>query len=379
MMEIGFVKDAVYPWEVGGAQKRNWEIARRLSDNHEVHLFGMQYWDGPETIEKEGVTLHGVCKPKELYVDGRRSISQALHFTRKVVVELLQHDIDVIDCQKSSLFPFFASKVHTGIKESALVGMWTEIWDDYWYEYLGRKGIFGKVVERTALRLPDINIAISESVEQQMRSVSSIDNISVVHNGVDYQGIQDVEPSESHWDVIYIGRLSEHKNVDVLINAVIEAANHVDRDFDCAIVGDGPEREYLERYNRSQGGDENIEFLGFLNESELMGNLKSSSVFVHPSSREGFPNAILEANACGVPTITIDEPRNGGKAIVKNDETGYVTELSHEAIADRILNIVTDSTLRDRLSSASKQYGAAHDWDVIVDETEQIYTNASSL
>jgi hypothetical protein len=51
-MRICFVYDAVHPWEKGGAQKRVWELARRLANDHKVHFYGMHYWDGSETIEK---------------------------------------------------------------------------------------------------------------------------------------------------------------------------------------------------------------------------------------------------------------------------------------------------------------------------------------
>jgi len=378
VMRVAFVKDAVYPWEIGGAQKRNWEIARRLADRHDVHLFGMHYWDGPRKIERDGVTLHGVCEPRDLYTDGRRSIPQALYFTRHVLTSLLKHDFDVIDCQKSSLFPFFPTKVHAIARNSALVGMWTEIWGDYWYEYLGKKGLAGKTIERVAVRLPDVNIAISEFIADQMREVGRIDGISVVHNGVDYERIRGIEAADTSWDVIYAGRLSEHKNVDVLVDAVAAASDALDKDIDCGIIGNGPERERLERFSRETGAENCVEFLGFLEEEDdVIANMKSASVFVLPSEREGFPNTILEANACGVPVITVDAFNNGGRAIVEDGETGYVTDLRSNAIADRIVEIVSDQVLRARLGDAAREYGAAHDWDVIVDQTEEVYLNAA--
>lgn len=57
-MKLALIYDAVFPWEKGGAQKRVWELARRLADDHDVHLYGMHYWDGPVVIEREGVSIH---------------------------------------------------------------------------------------------------------------------------------------------------------------------------------------------------------------------------------------------------------------------------------------------------------------------------------
>ena len=61
-MKIAFVYDAVYPWIKGGAEKRIYEIGKRLADKHEVHWYGIRWWDGKETIEHDGIILHGVCE-----------------------------------------------------------------------------------------------------------------------------------------------------------------------------------------------------------------------------------------------------------------------------------------------------------------------------
>jgi hypothetical protein len=55
-----------------------WELAHRLANDHEVHWYTLHYWDGPEIITREGVTLYGVDEPPELYVDSRRSLTGAL-------------------------------------------------------------------------------------------------------------------------------------------------------------------------------------------------------------------------------------------------------------------------------------------------------------
>ena len=55
--------DAIYPYNMGGADKRLWELARKLAEHgeHEVHIYGMKWWHGPNTIVTDNVHLHGVC------------------------------------------------------------------------------------------------------------------------------------------------------------------------------------------------------------------------------------------------------------------------------------------------------------------------------
>ena len=64
-MKIAFIYDCLYPWVKGGGEKRIYELG------HEIHLFGVKWWNGPDIIEREGVIIHGVCEKMELYVNGR--------------------------------------------------------------------------------------------------------------------------------------------------------------------------------------------------------------------------------------------------------------------------------------------------------------------
>lgn len=79
-MKIAYIYDAVYPWIKGGAEKRIYEISKLVERGYEVHLrkafliklfpkvCGIKCWNGNSTIEQNGVYLHGVCEPRELYV-----------------------------------------------------------------------------------------------------------------------------------------------------------------------------------------------------------------------------------------------------------------------------------------------------------------------
>lgn len=374
-MKLAFIYDAVYPYEKGGAQKRIWELASRLADDHEVHLYGMHYWDGPAVVERDGVTLHGVCEPYDLYTDGRRSIPQALKFTAKLAPELLREDFDIIDCQEFPYFPIFVSKVHEYIWESAHVVTWYEVWDEYWFEYLGWKGAFGYAIERITSRLPEQVVPISSFIADDLREIGVTENVSVVENGVDFDGLQAIEPSDESWDIVYLGRLSEHKKVDLLLDAVNKASAELGRPVKTCIIGDGPERDKLERHAESIDVTDFVTFKGFVEADEdVIGTMKSSTVFVLPSIREGFPNTILEANACGVPSIIVDAPENGSVAVVDHGVTGFITEPSAKAIAGRIVDVLSDEELQDHLSLGAYEFGKAHDWDAIVTELEEVYS-----
>ena len=375
-MKIAFIYDAVYPWKKGGAQKRIWELARRLADNHDVHIYGMHYWEGPTVIEREGVTLHGVCGPLNLYTDGRRSIPQALYFAAKLIPALLCEEFDVVDCQEFPYFPCFAGKLHSVLCGSTLVVTWYEVWDDYWYEYLGPLGALGKLVERITLRLPGTVVPISDAIASDLTAVDRTDGLTVVENGVDFGRLEAVPKADSDWDIIYVGRLSEHKNVDMLLDTVAAATDRLGRSVSCGIIGDGPEREALEAHAQDREVDNQVQFLGFVEDDEdVFRNMKAASIFVLPSIREGFPNTILEASACGVPSIVVDHEENGATAVVENGVTGYVTDPSAEAITDCVVSLLKNEELLTELSDGACEFGRRHDWDRIVGRLEQVYSS----
>src|SRR5579863_1333370 len=95
---IAFVYDAIYPYIKGGAERRYFEIGKRLALlGFDVHLYGMKLWKGPDVIKKEGMTLHGICTAQNLYTTtGRRSILQAMHFGMSCF-KLFKENFDVID------------------------------------------------------------------------------------------------------------------------------------------------------------------------------------------------------------------------------------------------------------------------------------------
>ncbi len=81
-MKIAFIYDAVYPWVKGGAEKRVYELAKRLAQRgNEVHWYSIGWWwpeNGKKDMVMDGIHLHGVSNPIDLYSDDRRSIKEAL-------------------------------------------------------------------------------------------------------------------------------------------------------------------------------------------------------------------------------------------------------------------------------------------------------------
>jgi glycosyltransferase involved in cell wall biosynthesis len=366
-MRIAYVYDAVYPWVTGGVEKRVWELATRLADDHDVHWYGLHYWDGPPVMERAGVTLHGVTDPPaDLYTDGRRSISEALSFAAHLGPAIATERFDVIDCQEFPYFPIFACKLSDVFRRSTLLVTWHEVWGDYWYEYLGRKGVAGKMIERLAVALPSANIAVSERTRRDVMDLGA-STVPAVPNGIAHDIIRDIEPADRDVEVLFVGRFIPEKNVSLLVEALAVAGTN----GQSVLLGDGPEHDRVTALVDELGLGASIELPGFLSEYEdVLALMKAADVFVLPSEREGFGISVLEALACGTPVVTVDHPRNAATELVDDGTTGAVCEPAPEAIAGAIGRCRGLDT-KDCIDAA-----AAYDWDAIADRAEREYRSA---
>jgi glycosyltransferase involved in cell wall biosynthesis len=375
-MKIALVYDAIYPYIKGGGEKRFYEIGKRLAKKgHQVHLYGMKLWEGDKVIKKQGIYYHGICKPKSLYKNnGKRSIKEAIYFGL-ICFKLIKEDFDIIDCSNFPYFSLFACKLISIIKKKPLYATWYEVWGkNYWYEYIGWKGYLGYIIEKLAVLMPVKIISISEHTTHKLKNeLNSKKPTYTVPNGIEFDLITKIKPAKEKTDVIFVGRLISHKNIDILIKS-IKLIKEKNPEIKSLIIGDGPEKKKLEELTQKLNLEKNIKFLGFLeNHDDVYAIMKSSKVFVLPSTREGFGIVVIEANACGIPVIAIDHKDNAARDLIEEGKNGFVCQLNEEEIAKRIMRILENSSGR-KMKEVCMDLAKKYDWDRIVDEIEGVYS-----
>jgi len=369
-MKIAFVSDVVYPYIKGGAEKRFYELSSRLKGKHEVHVFSIQWWDGPPVLVKDGITYHGVCRPKELYAGGRRSVLEALAFGLALALPLLKEKFDVIDCNQHPYFSIFSCKLASVLRGGRLYVTWHEVWGDYWYEYLGRWGFFGKLIEKVTARLADRVIAVSEGTAAGLLGLGvKKDRVIVVPNGISVAVIGDVLPGNEPFDVVFAGRLIRDKHVDVLLRAC--AALSRAPPLRVLIMGDGPERAPLEALAASL--PVHVKFAGVVDEGTLLSSIKASRLFVLPSTREGFSIVTLEALACGVPVITVDDRQNSARELIRDGVTGRVVGFGEKELSAAIADLLGDDARRRSMAARCAPAAGNFDWDLLSERLVACY------
>jgi len=377
-LRIGLISEFVYPFHKGGAEKRFYELGRRLAARgHDVHWFAMRHWDGDPSIVFEGMRLHSAREPLDVYApDGSRSIGAAMRLSLALTRALRRVPVqfDVIDCSLYPIFHIFGSKLVR--REIPLVVTWHEYWGDHWYEYLGRRGLVGKHVERLAARVPQRIIAVSDMAREGLEQ-SGVESgrVSTIHNGVDTAGIESVAPSGTVFDIVFFGRLKNHKNVGLLLSAVARLKERRSG-ISCLVIGDGPERESLESLAVELGIARNVVFKGAVDDEEMLSLVKSSRVFVNPSTKEGGGSiTLLEANAAGVPAIAIRHPMGIDEALIREGENGWWVE---EADAWKLAAVIAhalESADSDALAARCRRFARRYDWDAVAERYERVYTD----
>lgn len=129
--------------------------------------------------------------------------------------------------------------------------------------------------------------------------------VVVIANGIDEKVFRPGSPPPPGpvLELGAVGRLVHQKGFDVLIEALPKVLT--DRQARLTIVGEGP----LQAELTTAAGDLPVRFRGFLSEpSQVAEFLCGLAVFVMPSRYEGLPNALLEAQACGIPAVASDAP-----------------------------------------------------------------------
>jgi glycosyltransferase involved in cell wall biosynthesis len=376
-MKIAIVYDMVYPYSIGGVEVRNFSLAETLAKKgYDVHLYGVKLWWGPDKIKRNGVFIHGVCRYKHKYdFKGRRSIIEPILFSFKLFLALFREKFDIIDCSAFPYFPCFSCKFYSILKKVPLIITWHEVWQDYWYSYLGSfKGFFGLIIERIVAKLTNKIISVSDRTKGDLVNLGiSNENIDVIYNWIDVEKIKWLELDKEKSDIIYAGRHLKHKNIDLLIRSLVLVKKKYPK-IKAVITGEGPETKKLKFLTKKLGLEDNIDFLGFIEDHfKVYSKMKSSKIFVLPSILEGFGIVSIEANACGLPVITIKSRKNAAADLIENGKNGFICNLTEQELANNIIKLLDDNSLRGKMGNISKKYAEKYDKNKIVNKIEKVY------
>ena len=345
----------------GGAEIHLFEIFRRLAvRGHRVRLVCSGWSGAPSRATIDGINISRAGGRNSFALLGRSAVRRAIKAERP--------DILVEDINKLPLFlaagtrlPFCAIVPHLFGTTAFSEAPWpvaASIW----------------AAERPlpwAYRRAGFH-AISESTRDDLvaRGVRP-DRVRVIHPGVDSRhftpgpaGRRSATPS-----FLYVGRLKRYKGIALAIRALALARQHRP-DLRLEIAGTGDHRPELERLVARLGLDRAVVFHGFVSEERKIDLMRSAWANIFPSPKEGWGITVIEAAACGTPSLASDSP--GLRDSVCHGETGFLVPHGDiDGLAARMGELADSSLLVSRLGERARRFAEGLTWERTAAETEQ--------
>ena len=175
--------------------------------------------------------------------------------------------------------------------------------------------------------------------------------------------------------LLFVGRLVPYKGADMAIEALTRLDDRVRRQVHFTIVGDGSEKETLEKQTRNLGLEQTVTFTGWIDQNETARYYKKADLFCFPSVREFGGAVALEAMASGLPCIVAD---HAGLGEYVTEETGFkIRPISREylvnELAEKIGFLFENRELIGRMAEKAIERVKEFEWGAKADRIIQIY------
>jgi glycosyltransferase involved in cell wall biosynthesis len=223
-----------------------------------------------------------------------------------------------------------------------------------------RSSLFS-IVRRASARRAAACLVITAAMSDYSHATLGAKKAIIIGRGVDNSWFLPDDGLKAI-DAIFVGRISKDKGVDTLLRAWKEVLQ-ARPEAKLVIVGSGDEQRNFERLAADLNLGRSVTFVGYLNEpSRIQELLRSSKLFVLPSTNEGFARAVAEAMACGLPCIISDIPNlreiYGGAAI-------FVPVGDHMTMAEKITSLLADERERVKIGQSSRTRAKKFRWDEV--------------
>jgi glycosyltransferase involved in cell wall biosynthesis len=234
-------------------------------------------------------------------------------------------------------------------------------------------------LEQRAFRRVAAMYACSETVVEVLRAKGFHKPAPIIPFGVNTEAFRPRPAGQRRSNrpltIGFIGRMLPGKGLNVLADALEKLKGD---DWKMLVVGEGPEREGFEQQLRAANLRDRAEFTGAINFALVPEYFHQMDLMVIPTEttkriREQFGRVIVEAMATGVPVIG---STCGAIPEVIGDAGLVFPEGNATALADAIRRMLTDQSLRERLSIAGQARVERYSWESVAEKTYELYCQA---
>ena len=248
------------------------------------------------------------------------------------------------------------------------------VWGSDLY-YFPNQGIFNKMIMKQVINYSSKICSTSNAMKKVIESDYNRFDVNVVPFGIDINQFQPKTSSHSKFIVGTIKSIEDHNGIDCLIDAAKLVMDRNYNEINFLIVGDGTLKEKMQKKVFDLNLNNNVKFTGHVSHEKVIEYFHSLSVFIAMSTRESFGVSILEAAACGIPSITSNV--GGLPEVNLNEKTGYTIKANDsQKLADLIIMYYKNNKKKEDMGlNARKNVEENFDWNKCVKKMVDIYNN----
>lgn len=357
----------------GGAEILTLELAKRwVKKGCQVSILSANF---PGGKSKETIAQIKIFRPAFFYYRNASDYLNYLYQTAKFYQKNLsgQHDLVIDQAHGLPFFtPFF-------VKEKVILFP-LEVADKIWFhEVRFPFSLAGYLLERIYIKifcsLPFLTISPSTARELTKLGVK---NVFTITPGLNFKPLNKL-PRKNHLPrLVSLGRITKMKRV----GDTLQAFRLLHKEFPIIklmVIGRG-KKEYLEHLKnlcQEIKIEDRVSFPGFVSDKEKRKILSQSWMLVSSSLKEGWGLTVIEAAACGTPTVAYKIP--GLVDSVKNQETGILCQKNNPVhLAKNIRKLLINPRLRKQLSQNALEYSRSFNWDKTAEESLRIFRKVLS-
>ncbi|WP_292473055.1 glycosyltransferase family 4 protein [Methanosphaera sp.] len=350
----------------GGVEVCCYNEALGLSKYHNVTVLTSKEGELDEFNIQD---VHVICCGEDRGYVQKGSFTSRLKFMKDAVDK--HKDLEDIDLVIGYNFITYPVAYKLAEKLNSKVALrYHDVWIGEWTKNMGISGLFGEILERYIFKKDiDLYVAVSDFTRNNLNKYVDNTKTITVHNIVDFPMVESEKYDKP--TISCVARLVEYKRVNDLIKAVALIKDEIP-EIQCKIIGTGPEDENLKNLTKQLELDENIEFLGFVEEhDDVMKVVNSSDVFCLPSIVEGFGIVIIEAQSLETPFVAARIP----PVVESSGQKGglFFEPKNHEELAKQILTILNDRELYKKLQIEGLENKNNYTKEVIGDKLNKAY------
>lgn len=346
-MKVALVVEGVFPEKKGGLER--WYL--HLSKQLRIDGFDVTYFNSSKVNEvRNGVKHTSVSKKEWRYLSGGvRSTRDSIRFSISLFLKLIRADLDLIYCSSVPIVSVFPAWLVARIRRKILIVEWFEYWPlKYWLNYTNKIiGTLGWIVQIVAIRrgerLITFNLGTSQAL---MRILGRSAHRKIRQMPGQCGGVSDLDfgsNPQNKRDFMFLGRFVDEKQPELAVRAAVRLREK-GWQGNLRIFGTGPNFYLLEKLIENLGAEKYIKIYQNVDDEQIAQAMKESFILFHPTRREGYGYAQVEAAYRGVPTMLIRYPLNASTELEINPEL-YLEDDGIDSIVLALLDAYTNQEI----------------------------------